>query len=133
MNKIILCGRLTRDVDLQMSKDGKAYARTGLAVDRRFTKEDSADFFNLVAFGKTAEFLSKYFAKGTRLLIEGHVQTGSYEKDGVKHYTFDVVVETAEFADGKKDSSDNESARQTPSPKDDFGGSESVDPDDTPF
>ena len=85
MNKVFLLGRLTRDVDLKMSKGDKAYARTGLAVDRRF-----------------AEFLSKYFGRGTRVLIEGHVQTDSYEKNGVKHYSFDVIVDAVEFADGKK-------------------------------
>ena len=141
MNKVILLGRLTRDVDLKMSKDDKAYARTGIAVDRRFAKEDAADFLNVVAFGKTAEFLSKYFGKGDRLLIEGRLQTGSYEKDGVKHYTVDVVAENIEFADGKKDSSGNETApaktpphptRQAPPPKDEYGGTP-IDESDMPF
>lgn len=83
MNKVILCGRLTRDVEMKDTKSGMQVARVGIAVDRR-GKKDEADFFNLVAFNKTAAFILKYLHRGERVLIEGHLQTSSYKKDGVK-------------------------------------------------
>ena len=117
MNKVFLTGNLTRDVELKYTQGGKTYARVGLAVKRPFAK-DAVDFFNLLAWEHTAEFLSKYFSKGSRIIVEGHLQTGSYEKDGVKHNTCDVIIEQLEFGDSKK--------------KDDFDG-EPVPDDDTPF
>lgn len=110
MNKVILMGRLTRDPDIRYSgtDNQMAVARYTLAVDRRFKKdggEDSADFISCVAFGKTAEFAEKYIRKGTKLLVEGRIQTGSYtNKDGQKVYTTDVVVENSEFAESKQTS-----------------------------
>lgn len=100
MNKVILCGRLTRDVEVKQSQSGTAYARVGIAVDRPF-KKDETDFFNVIAFSKTAEFLGKYFEKGRKILLEGRIQTSSYEKDGEKRTSFDVVAEQIEFADSK--------------------------------
>ena len=83
-------------------------ARYSLAVDRRFKNKDGeydTDFINIVAFGKSAEFASKYFAKGTKVVITGRIQTGSYtNKDGQKVYTTDVVAEDQEFAESKKSS-----------------------------
>ena len=107
MNKVIIMGRLTRDPDIRYSGTDNqlAVARYTLAVDRRVKKdggEDSADFISCVAFGKTAEFAEKYIRKGTKLLVEGRIQTGSYtNKDGQKVYTTDVVVENSEFAESK--------------------------------
>lgn len=111
MNKTILCGRLTADPDVRYSQTAEpmAVARYTLAVDRKFKKEgeQSADFINCVAFGKSAEFAEKYYRKGTKIIITGHIQTGSYtNKDGQKVYTTDVVVEEQEFAESKKDSSE---------------------------
>lgn len=103
MNKVILMGRLTRDPEVRMSGD-TAVARFSLAVDRRFKKdgEQTADFINCVAFGKTGEFIEKYGRKGTKFVVEGRIQTGSYtNKDGQKVYTTDVVVEQVEFAESK--------------------------------
>ena len=100
MNKVFLLGRLTRNVDLR--KGQTTVARVGIAVGRDFSKDKSAAFFNLVAFGKTAEFLSRYFQKGSRILVEGHLQTNSYDKDGVRHTVIDVIVDQAEFADSKR-------------------------------
>lgn len=103
MNKTILMGRLTRDPEVRMSGD-TAVARFSLAVDRRFKKdgEQTADFINCVAFGKTGEFIEKYGRKGTKFVVEGRIQTGSYtNKDGQKVYTTDVVVEQVEFAESK--------------------------------
>lgn len=106
MNKSLLCGRLTRDPDVRYSHGAKpmAVARGTLAVDRKFKQEGqpTADFISIVAFGKTAEILEKHCHKGTKLIIEGRIQTGSYaNKDGNKVYTTDVVVENLEFAESK--------------------------------
>ena len=109
MNKVILMGRLTRDPEVRYSNGGSTVARFSLAVDRKFKREDeeqTADFINCVAFGKTAEFIEKYFFKGTKMVLEGRIQTGSYEKEGQRIYTTDVVVEQVEFAESKA-SSDN--------------------------
>lgn len=106
MNKVILMGRLTRDPEVRYSQgeNNMAIARYTLAVDRRFQKnsDQSADFISCVAFGRSAEFAEKYLKQGTKLCITGRIQTGSYtNKDGVKVYTTDVVVEDQEFAESK--------------------------------
>ena len=112
MNKVMLMGRLTRDPDVRYSQGENAstIARFSLAVDRRFNNsEQTADFISCIAFGKTAEFIEKYFIKGTKIVIEGRIQTGSYtNKDGQKVYTTDVVCEQVEFAESKNNSSSNE-------------------------
>ncbi|MDD3206657.1 MAG: single-stranded DNA-binding protein [Lachnospiraceae bacterium] len=107
MNKVILMGRLTRDPEVRYSQgdNAMAIARYSLAVDRRFNRnneERTADFINCVAFGKAGEFAEKYFRKGTKVAVTGRIQTGSYtNKDGVKVYTTDIVVEEQEFAESK--------------------------------
>lgn len=103
MNKVILLGRITKDPEAKQTGN-TTVTRFTLAVDRRFKSEGqpTADFISCVAFGKTAEFISKYFKQGAKMAIEGRIQTGSYEKDGVKHYTTDVIVESVEFAESKK-------------------------------
>jgi single-strand DNA-binding protein len=103
MNKAILLGRITRDPEAKQAGN-TTVTRFTLAVDRRFKSEGqpTTDFISCVAFGKTAEFISKYFKQGAKMAIEGRIQTGSYEKDGVKHYTTDVIVESVEFAESKK-------------------------------
>ena len=112
MNKVILMGRLTRDPEVRYSQgdNSLAIARYTLAVDRRFNRnnndENSADFIGCVAFGKSGEFAEKYFRKGTKVLVTGRIQTGSYtNRDGVKVYTTDVVVEDQEFAESKNSNS----------------------------
>lgn len=108
MNKVILMGRLTRDPEVRYSQgeNAMAIARYTLAVDRRFNRnngdENSADFIGCVAFGKAAEFAERYLHKGTKIVVAGRIQTGSYtNKDGQKVYTTDVVVEESEFAESK--------------------------------
>ena len=105
MNKVILMGRLTRDPEVRYSQgeSATAVARFTLAVDRRFRRDDaSTDFIGCVAFGRNAEFIEKYFRQGTKALITGRIQTGSYtNRDGQKVYTTDVVVEDQEFAESK--------------------------------
>ncbi len=113
MNKVILMGRLTRDAEIRYSQgeNATAVARFSLAVDRRFNRngdEQSADFINCVAFGRTAEFLERFGRKGTKFVVEGRIQTGSYtNKDGQRVYTTDVVVEQVEFAESKSSSSND--------------------------
>ena len=103
MNKVILMGRLTRDPEVRYSQgeNATAVARYTLAVDRRFNRnndEQTADFINCVAFGRSGEFAEKYLHKGTKIAVTGRIQTGSYtNKDGVKVYTTDVVVEDHEL------------------------------------
>ncbi|MBQ8596151.1 MAG: single-stranded DNA-binding protein [Lachnospiraceae bacterium] len=114
MNKVILMGRLTRDPEVRYSQgdNAMAIARYTLAVDRRFNRngdEGSADFIGCVAFGRAGEFAEKYFRKGTKVLVTGRIQTGSYtNRDGVKVYTTDVVVEDQEFAESKNSNAGND-------------------------
>ena len=100
MNKVMLIGRVTKDVDVDATPNGKKFARYTLAVDRR---GEGADFISCVAFEKGAEFAGKYLTKGTKIAVEGRIQTGSYtNRDGQKVYTTDVIVEQQEFVEPKK-------------------------------
>lgn len=116
MNKVILTGRLTRDIEVRYSQgeNPMAVARYTLAVQRKFKREgeQDADFISCVAFGKAAEFAEKYFRQGTKVVISGRIQTGSYtNRDGQKVYTTDIVIEDQEFAESKS-ASDTNSGRQ---------------------
>ena len=107
MNRVILMGRLTRDPEVRYSQgeNATAIARYTLAVDRRFNRngdDNNTDFIGCVAFGRQAEFAEKYFRQGMRICISGRIQTGSYvNRDGVKVYTTDVVVEEQDFCESK--------------------------------
>ena len=107
MNKAILVGRLTRDPEVKFTENNLAVTRFSLAVSRKFKDPDGtykADFPSCVAFGKTAEFIGKYFVKGSNIGIEGRIQTGDYtNREGVKVYTTEVIVESAEFVGSKSD------------------------------
>lgn len=122
MNKVILMGRLTRDPEVRYSagNNSMAVARYTLAVDRRFRRdgENNADFIGCVAFGKSAEFAEKYLRQGTKIIVTGRIQTGSYtNRDDQKVYTTDVVVEDQEFAESKAAASESGMMRQSaPSP-----------------
>lgn len=112
MNKVILMGRLTREPEIRYSQgeNASAVARYTLAVDRRFKRqgEQDADFIGCVSFGKTAEFIERYLHQGTKVVVCGRIQTGSYvNKDGQKVYTTDVVAEEVEFAESKAASSEH--------------------------
>lgn len=115
MNKVILMGSLTRDPEVRYSQgdNAMAVARYTLAVDRRFNRnndDQTADFISCVAFGRSGEFAEKYLHKGTKIAITGRIQTGSYtNKDGVKVYTTDVVVEDQEFAESKNSAGSGDS------------------------
>ena len=115
MNKVILMGRLTRDPEVRYSQgeQATAIARYTVAVDRRFRRDgdsQTADFIGCVAFGRQAEFAEKYLRKGTKIALTGRIQTGSYtNKDGVRVYTTDIIVEEQEFAESKAASDRNSS------------------------
>lgn len=129
MNKVILTGRFTRDPEVRYTNDGTSIARFSIAVNRRFVKEGSdqkADFLNCVAFGKSAEFIEKYFRKGMKADLSGRIQTGSYtNKDGVKVHTTDIVVEEIEFGESKG-SSQSQTVSPTPNPEADPDGFMSI-------
>lgn len=146
MNKVILMGRLTRDPEVRYSQgdNATAIARFTLAVERRIKRDNeaSADFINCVSFGRSAEFAEKYFRKGTKVVICGRIQTGSYtNKDGQKVYTTDIVIEEQDFAESKATSQQNNSgsvqnnsnSRQSQKPQPDPDEFMSVDDDDLPF
>jgi single-strand DNA-binding protein len=140
LNKVVLIGRLTKDPDLKFAAgSGKAVTRFTLAVNRDFKKDgqQEADFINCVAFDKRAEAIANYLTKGRLVAVTGRIQTGSYDKDGVKHYTTDIMVDGFEFLEKKQDSTSNagSSARQAngnDSGKDDYIG-EPIYGDDIPF
>ena len=139
MNKVILIGRLTKDADVKVSSTGTSIARFNLAVDRRFKKdnEQSCDFISCVAFSKTAEFLEKYGNKGTKFVVEGSIQTGSYtNKEGQKVYTTDIVVQSVEFAESKANVQNN-SITSTPAQAsampNDFIKIDDINEDELPF
>lgn len=130
MNKVILCGRATRDCEVKQSGDTKV-ARYSLAVDRKYSKgeEKQTDFINIVCFGKSAEFAENYIKKGTKMIVTGRIQTGSYtNKDGQKVNTFDVVAEEQEFAESKSANTDNSENKN-----DDFMDLSNVDVSSMPF
>ncbi len=122
MNKVILMGRLTREPDVRYSagENSQAIARYTVAVDRRFARRDdpnaqNADFIGCVAFGRQAEFAEKYLHQGTKVVVTGRIQTGSYtNRDGQRVYTTDVVVEEQEFAESKAAAS-NQTGSYAPS------------------
>lgn len=122
MNQVILMGRLTREPEIRYSsgENQMAIARYTLAVDRRFRRqgeEQTADFIGCVAFGRSAEFAEKYLHQGTKIVVRGRIQTGSYtNKDGQRVYTTDVVVEDQEFAESKAAASESGMMRQSAAP-----------------
>ena len=124
MNKAILIGRLTRDVETRYSGE-TAISRYSLAVDRKYKREGepTADFINCVAFGKSGEFAEKYLKKGMKIAVTGRIQTGSYtDKDGKKVYTTDVIVEEHEFCESKG----SNGSEQVPTFKPDANGFVSI-------
>ena len=131
MNKVVLMGRLARDVDSRYtSTNNTPVASFSLAVNRRFAKqgeERQADFINIVAWGKTAEFCSKYFKKGQQISLIGRIETRNYDdKDGKRVYVTEVIAEEVYFADSKKEDNSNAPFEN----KQDFS---TVTDDDLPF
>ncbi len=142
LNCAVIMGRLTADPELRQTPSGVAVTRFTVAVDRSFVKageERKADFINVVAWRQTAEFVTRYFSKGSMIAVQGSIQTGSYEKDGVKRSTFEVVADNVSFCGSKSESGTNGAPRTpvTAAPSfsngsaDDFAAM--ADDDDLPF
>ena len=136
MNCVILMGRLCRNPEVRYSSDGSnTNASFTLAVDRKFKKDGdvNADFIRCVGFGKVAEFVEKYIKQGTKIVVTGRIQTGSYtNKDGNKVYTTDVVAENIEFAESKNAAGQSESkprSKANDGVKDGADGFMQIDPD----
>ena len=114
MNKVILIGRFVRDPEIRYTSNDKCCANFSIAVDRKYKQEgqQDADFPRVIAWGKTAEFIEKYFRQGMKIVIEGRIQTGKYtNKEGQTVYTTDVVAESVEFAESKSASSNSNSSK----------------------
>ena len=152
MNNFTGLGRLTKDIELAYTPTGTAVGKSSIAINRPFknkeTGEYDADFINIVAFGKTAEVMANHLQKGNRVGVEGRIQSGSYtNKDGVKVYTTDLIVESFHFVDSKQQAPGNTMQHQTPgntmqqAPQQNYGQAPNpiaqqgmpIDEDDLPF
>lgn len=130
MNKVIIIGRLVANPESHTSESGATSVTFTVAVDRFAgkDKEKETDFIRCVAWNKTGEFVGKYFTKGKPIALEGNIKTGSYEKDGVKHFTTDVWVDKAEFAGNASNGNNAQTTpQQTATP------AEEITTDDLPF
>lgn len=105
INNVFLIGNLTKDTEFNKAQNGIEVCKFSIAVNRRIGEE--TDFFNVVAFNKLAELCDKYLAKGKKVAVFGRIQTGSYEKDGQKRYTTDIIAEEVEFLTPQKSNTDN--------------------------
>jgi single-strand DNA-binding protein len=99
MNKVILCGRITKDIELKQTNGGISVTQFSIALNKG---DGKADFFNVVSWRNTAEFISKYFSKGDGICIDGHLASRQYEKDGAKHTVYEVVADSVSFSDGRR-------------------------------
>ena len=125
-NKVILMGRLTAAPELKQTQSGTAVTSFTLAVDRRYAKEGQekqTDFITVVAWKGTAEFICKYFGKGSAILICGELQTRSWEQDGQKRYATEVVASEVSFCEAKKNSEGNNTPQQQNAVQSEFGAS----------
>lgn len=126
MNKVILIGRLCNEVEVRRTNSGKAVASYRLAVDRRIKRDGQpeADFLNCVAFDKNGEFAGKYLHKGTKIAVEGSIQTRDYlNKDGNKVYVTEIIVDRHEFCDSKNSNAESNTGTgfsNSPSPAENF-------------
>ena len=139
MNKVILIGRLTKDVELRYTQtNNTAVASFSLAVNRKFVKpgeERQADFFNIIAWNKLAENISKYLFKGNQVAISGRLETRSWDdQNGQKHYVTEVIAEEIDFI-GSKNKQNNEAILSSPTPinKNDDTSDFICNGDDLPF
>ena len=130
MNRVTLCGRLTRDPELRASNKGTSICTFTLAVDRPRNKDGvkDADFIRCICFAKQGESVAYHKRKGEMLAVDGRLQTGSYEKDGIRHYTTDVIVERADFLGKEKTAQIDE---KTPSSA--MDAFSTIDDDDIPW
>lgn len=101
MNRVDIIGRIVREIKTESSTSGTTYLRNSIAVDRK-GKKDETDFFEITAFGKTAEFIEKYFSKGRKIAISGHLQSSNYkDKDGKSHTSVAIIADEVDFCDSK--------------------------------
>ncbi|MGV8982133.1 single-stranded DNA-binding protein [Clostridium sp.] len=116
MNKIIISGGLGKDAELSFIQgSGKALLKFSVAVNKGFKKEDGTNWFNCVMFGERGEKLAQYLVKGTKVIIEGSINLGTYDaKDGTKHYTTDLYVNNVEMIGGKKEENTSQDDEITP-------------------
>lgn len=132
INNAVIMGRLTSDPELRTTASGVAVTRFTVAVDRGYVKageERKADFINVVAWRSSAEFVTRYFSKGSMIAVQGSIQTGMYEKDGIKRATFEIVADNVSFCGGKENKS-GDGSQVTPN---NFEPMEIDDDDDLPF
>ena len=137
INKVILVGRISNDITINKSQSGTSMCNFSIAVDRYMgkDKEKATDFIRCTAFGSTADILGKYAGKGKQVAVEGNIKTGSYEKDGVKHYTQDVQIDKVELLGGKSDGNATQPAQATltPAAETNPAASEETSNEDIPF
>lgn len=144
MNKVCLIGRLTADAKISFTGSNTAYTRFTVAVNRNYKNEEGeydADFISCVAWRERAELINKHFSKGSQIGIEGHIQTGSYDKDdGTKGYLTDIIVDSITFVGGKKgegrpapEEEPYTKEETTTDPFEDFGSEVVLSDDDLPF
>ena len=141
LNSAIIMGRLTTDPELRTTSSNISFVRFSVAVDRAYQKqgtERQTDFINVVAWRQTADFISRYFRKGQMIAVQGSIQTGSYEKDGVRRQTFEIVADNVSFCGSKNESGAAADRYPTPasqpasfqnSTADDFAGVDAVEYD----
>lgn len=144
LNSAIIMGRLTADPELRTTSSNISFVRFSVAVDRAYQKqgtERQTDFINVVAWRQTADFVSRYFRKGQMIAVQGSIQTGSYEKDGVRRQTFEIVADNVSFCGSKSETGASADRYPTPaaqpasfqnSAADDFSGVDAAE-DDLPF
>lgn len=134
MNKVVLIGRLTKDIELSKTQTGKSFARFTLAVNRRFKSTDQqgqdADFISCVVWDRRAEVMYQYLSKGSQVGIEGRIQTGSYERDGQRIYTTDVVVENFDFLESRQQRQDAVNQAQPYFPQESYAQPSSMQDDE---
>mgnify|MGYP006375081367 FL=1 len=143
LNCAVIMGRLTADPELRQTPSGVSVTRFTVAVDRGYVKageERKADFINVVAWRQTAEFVSRYFQKGSMIAVQGSIQTGSYEKDGVKRYTVEISADNVSFCGSKSETGTSgapSATTSTAAPSFSNGGLDDfaamADDDDLPF
>lgn len=139
MNKVILIGRIPKDIESKLTTNQKQYCMFSLAVQREFKNPDGeydSDFINCKAFGNTAELLSNYCRKGDRISVEGRIQNNNYEKDGKKIYSTEIIVEKIGFLEPKKTTAKQETQKQqevVEDPFKDFADEIEISDDDLPF
>lgn len=137
MNIVAITGRITSDAEVKKTQQGMSICRFTVAVNRR--KKDEADFITCIAFDKTADFMGSYVRKGNRIGVKGHIQTGSYERDGHKVYTTDVMAESIDLLESRQNSQTQANAKtdyvpSQPLPKtEEFGVGLEISSDDLPF